>query len=209
MMETLNESEISDEFEQELIALFDLNGELLNFHPNMLERDLEGNEQQGGRVEEMNEDGGNQNLERQNNNNNNNEAIEEVQNIVNDNYHNNQALIQISNGVERMERYGVTTHVMSFRIRDIPTESNAVDWTLRPFREVYDKIKEAGGAGHNLFCLSFAFRGLDVKNIHQTMRPIRDYDFNDLWKLVNSVCQSAGGFNVTNTFEIKLHVETM
>lgn len=69
---------------------------------------------------------------------------------------------------------------------------------------------EAGGAGNNQFCLSFRFDGMQGNDTYQSMRPIAGYEFDQLWNLVNKISQSAGGFNVTDTFQIKLHaVEAM
>ncbi|XP_044591938.1 uncharacterized protein LOC123270042 [Cotesia glomerata] len=117
-----------------------------------------------------------------------------------------RALIQLNYGRQRLPRFLMDNFDMEFRIADPPAGQNPITWTMKAFRELYDCIIGVGRYGHNRFTMSFSFEGIENMPAYQRLRQIDGYTFEDLWNLVSQISQSAGGFNVTNTFRIKLYI---
>ncbi|XP_063994390.1 uncharacterized protein LOC135171709 [Diachasmimorpha longicaudata] len=95
---------------------------------------------------------------------------------------------------------------MEFAINPLPESRDPADWVEEAFRDVYNKIIEAGGRGMNRMCLTFNFANMQRDNAWISPRAIKGYEFQDLWNLVSSIAQSANGFGCADKFWIKLHV---
>lgn len=100
----------------------------------------------------------------------------------------------------------MTNYSFRFPIIDVLNGRNLIEWTIRAFKQIYEMILAARRAGNNRFKRRFRFDELSNVPAFQYLRTINGYTINWYWwGLVSSVSQSAGRFNVVNTFDSDIH----
>ncbi|XP_063992023.1 uncharacterized protein LOC135170270 [Diachasmimorpha longicaudata] len=107
---------------------------------------------------------------------------------------------------QRLPRFKLDTHVMEFAINPLPEGRDPAERVEGAFRDVYNKIIEAGGRGMNRMCLTFNFANMQRGTAWVSPRAIKGYEFQDLRNLVSPIGKSANGFGCADTSPLKLHV---
>ncbi|EFN88604.1 hypothetical protein EAI_02365 [Harpegnathos saltator] len=85
----------------------------------------------------------------------------------------------------------------------IVKDANIIGYLDNAFREIHDYAINSGDA-NNYVGLTLASSDLTQEPAGLSLRPARDLTYNEIWNLLNSLAQSAGGHDILEHFEINI-----
>ncbi|KYN29114.1 hypothetical protein ALC57_01456, partial [Trachymyrmex cornetzi] len=103
----------------------------------------------------------------------------------------------------RFRNFGMLGREASFVIRPIPEGEDTVCWLENAFREIYAYAIRSCEPG-DYVGLSFDSPNLTHGPAGLSFRPVRDLTSEDIWRLVSSVAQSAGGLDIAENFDVRV-----
>ncbi|XP_039312986.1 myelin transcription factor 1-like protein [Solenopsis invicta] len=103
----------------------------------------------------------------------------------------------------RFRNFAILGREASFAIRAVPEGNNTVQRLENAFREIY-RYAVGSSEPTDYVGLSFISDGLTRGPAGLSFRPVCDLTYEDIWGLVSSVAQSAGGIDIAETFTIQV-----
>lgn len=91
----------------------------------------------------------------------------------------------------------------TFCVRALPEGANAYEWLENAFREIHAYALHNAGED-DYVGLSFNSANLTQGPAGLSFRPARDLTYEDIWRLVSSVAQSAGGLDIAQNFSVSI-----
>ncbi|KAL6421672.1 hypothetical protein ACFW04_014487 [Cataglyphis niger] len=119
---------------------------------------------------------------------------------VNNNFSNINLLAE---NTRQFKRFGIMGREASFAIRPLHGDINIYRALENAFREIYAYVLNTCQSG-DYVGLTFYSANLAHGPAGILFRPARDLTYEDIWRVVSSVAQSAGGLDIAERFDIRV-----
>jgi len=103
----------------------------------------------------------------------------------------------------RLKNFKILGREATFKIRQPPEGRDISRWLENAFREIHAYALRSSEPG-NYVGLTFNSTNLTHGPAGLSLRPVQDLTHGDIWNLVSSVAQSAGGLNIAETFDVQV-----
>ncbi|KAL6416989.1 hypothetical protein ACFW04_013046 [Cataglyphis niger] len=117
--------------------------------------------------------------------------------------HQRQQQQQVTENTRQFRRFGITGREASFAIRPLHGDINTYRALENAFREIHAYVLNTCQPG-DYVGLSFHSANLAHGPAGISFRPARDLTYEDIWRVVSSVAQSAGCFDIAERFDIRV-----